>query len=48
MALRDIIIIPDKRLRQVSEPVKTVDAEVRTLGDQAHQPMPAPKERDDL
>ena len=31
MALRDIIIIPDKRLRQVSEPVQTVDAEVRAL-----------------
>ena len=31
MALRDIIILPDKRLRQVSDPVKTVDAEVRVL-----------------
>jgi peptide deformylase len=31
MALRDIIILPDKRLRQVSDPVKTVDAEVRAL-----------------
>ena len=31
MALRDIIILPDKRLRLVSEPVKTVDAEVRAL-----------------
>src|ERR1041385_238494 len=31
MALRDIIILPDKRLRQKSDPVKTVDAEVRAL-----------------
>jgi len=31
MALRDIIILPDKRLRLVSVPVKTVDAEVRAL-----------------
>ena len=31
MALRDIIILPDKRLRQKSEPVKAVDAEVRAL-----------------
>jgi peptide deformylase len=39
MALRDIIIIPDKRLRQVSEPVKTVDAEVRTLVDDMFETM---------
>ena len=31
MALREIIILPDKRLRLVSEPVKTVDADVRAL-----------------
>jgi peptide deformylase len=31
MALREIIILPDKRLRLVSEPVKAVDAEVRAL-----------------
>ncbi len=31
MALREIILLPDKRLRQVSDPVKTVDAEVRKL-----------------
>ena len=31
MALREIIILPDKRLRLVSEPVKTVDPEVRAL-----------------
>ena len=39
MALRDIIIIPDKRLRQVSEPVKTVDAEVRALVDDMFETM---------
>ena len=33
MALREIILLPDKRLRQVSDPVKTVDAQVRTLVD---------------
>jgi peptide deformylase len=31
MALREILLLPDKRLRQVSDPVKTVDAEVRKL-----------------
>jgi len=31
MALREIIILPDKRLRQVSEPVKEIDASVKTL-----------------
>jgi peptide deformylase len=31
MALRDIIKLPDKRLRLVSDPVKAVDAEVRAL-----------------
>jgi peptide deformylase len=31
MALREILLLPDKRLRQVSDPVKTVDAEVRAL-----------------
>jgi peptide deformylase len=31
MALRDIIIIPDKRLRTVSEPVAGIDGEIRTL-----------------
>jgi len=31
MALRDILILPDKRLRQVSEPVKKIDAGVRKL-----------------
>src|SRR5688500_3135318 len=31
MALRDILVIPDKRLRMKSEPVKALDQEVRTL-----------------
>ena len=31
MALRDIITIPDKRLRLVSKPVKAVDADLRRL-----------------
>ncbi|CAL8975955.1 peptide deformylase [Rhodoplanes serenus] len=31
MALRDILLLPDKRLRLVSEPVTTVDDEIRTL-----------------
>ncbi len=39
MALRDIIIIPDKRLRLVSDPVKTVDAEVRALVDDMFETM---------
>jgi peptide deformylase len=39
MALRDIIILPDKRLRQISDPVKTVDAEVRALVDDMFETM---------
>ena len=39
MALRDIIILPDKRLRLVSEPVKTVDVDVRTLVDDMFETM---------
>ena len=31
MALRDIIVLPDKRLREVSKPVAKVDAGIRTL-----------------
>ena len=31
MALREILILPDKRLRQVSEPVKKIDAGIRKL-----------------
>jgi peptide deformylase len=33
MALRDIIKLPDKRLRLVSEPVKRVDEDIRRLAD---------------
>ena len=39
MALREIIILPDKRLRLVSEPVKTVDAGVRALVDDMFETM---------
>ncbi len=39
MALRDLIILPDKRLRQVSEPVKIVDASVRALVDDMFETM---------
>jgi len=31
MAVREIIILPDKRLRLVSEPVKAIDREVKAL-----------------
>ena len=31
MATREIIILPDKRLRLVSDPVKTIDAELQAL-----------------
>src|SRR6202521_5896442 len=31
MALRDIILLPDKRLRKVSKPVVKIDGEIRTL-----------------
>ena len=31
MALRDIIILPDKRLRSVSKPVGKIDDDIRTL-----------------
>jgi peptide deformylase len=31
MALRDILILPDKRLRRVSEPVKKIDTGIRKL-----------------
>jgi peptide deformylase len=31
MAIRDILIIPDKRLRLVSKPVTTIDREVKAL-----------------
>jgi peptide deformylase len=39
MALREIIILPDKRLRLVSEPVQAVDAELRALVDDMFETM---------
>ena len=39
MALREIIVLPDKRLRQVSDPVKAVDAAVRALVDDMFETM---------
>src|SRR5881227_2220513 len=39
MALREIIILPDKRLRQVSEPVTSITAEVRALVDDMFETM---------
>jgi peptide deformylase len=39
MALRDILIIPDKRLRQVSEPVKKIDAGIRKLVEDMFETM---------
>jgi peptide deformylase len=39
MALRDIIKLPDPRLRLVSKPVKTVDADVRRLVDDMFETM---------
>jgi peptide deformylase len=39
MALRDILIIPDKRLRQKSEPVTAVDKALRALVDDMFETM---------
>ena len=39
MALRDIIILPDKRLRLVSEPVGKVTAEIRKLVEDMFETM---------
>ena len=39
MALREILILPDKRLRKVSEPVKKIDAAVRKLVDDMFETM---------
>jgi len=39
MALRDILKIPDKRLRLVSEPVKRVDSGIRALADDMFETM---------
>jgi peptide deformylase len=39
MARREILILPDKRLRQVSDPVKKIDTEIRTLVDDMFESM---------
>ena len=39
MAIRDILIIPDPKLRLKSEPVKTIDASVRALVDDMFETM---------
>jgi peptide deformylase len=39
MALRDIIILPDRRLRSVSRPVIGIDKEIRTLVDDMFETM---------
>jgi peptide deformylase len=39
MAVRDILIIPDKRLRLKSEPVKRIDKAVRALADDMFETM---------
>src|SRR5436305_14266188 len=39
MAVRDILILADKRLRQVSEPVKSIDADIRKLVDDMLETM---------
>src|SRR5215471_1604846 len=39
MARRDILILPDKRLRQVSEPVKRIDTGIRALVEDMFESM---------
>jgi peptide deformylase len=39
MALREILILPDKRLRKVSEPVKKIDDSIRKLVDDMFETM---------
>ena len=39
MAPRDILILPDKRLRQVSKPVERIDAGIRKLVDEMFESM---------
>ncbi len=39
MALREILILPDKRLRLKSEPVSKITAEIRTLADDMFETM---------
>ena|SRR6476660_5637959 len=39
MAVRDILILPDKRLRLKSEPVKMIEREIKTLVDDMFETM---------
>ena len=39
MALREIIILPDKQLRLVSKPIEKVTAEIRKLADDMFETM---------
>lgn len=39
MAIREIISLPDKRLRLISKPVEKITAEVRTLADDMFESM---------
>jgi peptide deformylase len=39
MALREIIILPDKRLREISKPVAEVTPEIRKLADDMFESM---------
>src|SRR6185312_5616093 len=39
MATREILVIPDKRLRLVSEPVKKIDKDVRALVEDMFETM---------
>lgn len=39
MTIRPIVLLPDPRLRLVSEPVKTIDAEIQTLLDDMLETM---------
>jgi peptide deformylase len=39
MALREILILPDKRLRQVADPVKKIDAGIRKLVEDMFETM---------
>ncbi|HWV55635.1 peptide deformylase [Pseudorhodoplanes sp.] len=39
MALREILVIPDKRLRVVSKPVEAVNAQIRALADDMLETM---------
>ncbi|MBI5261802.1 MAG: peptide deformylase, partial [Bradyrhizobium sp.] len=39
MAIREIIILPDKQLRLISKPVETITSEVRKLADDMFETM---------